>query len=146
MPAAAAACSISIAKSQSVWPACTSLSISSRVTFVTGSGTPSAFAALSPKSKSLRSSTGVNVGVKSRFTPVLLRKDLDLGLKAAKQLGVPLPVTQVTRDLVNKAVEAGHTDCDFAILLEQQAKASGMTLTPENVAVDDGLKKKQASA
>ena len=79
------------------------------------------------------------------FTPVLLRKDLDLGLKAAKELGVPLPVTQRTRDVVNEAVEAGHTDCDFAILLEQQAKKSGLKLKPENVAVDDGLKKKTAS-
>jgi 3-hydroxyisobutyrate dehydrogenase len=78
------------------------------------------------------------------FTPVLLRKDLDLGLKAAKELGVPLPVTQLTRDIVSKAVEAGHTDCDFAILLEQQAKASGLKLAPEDVAVDDGLKTKTA--
>jgi 3-hydroxyisobutyrate dehydrogenase-like beta-hydroxyacid dehydrogenase len=86
----------------------------------------------------------VNLDWTPTFTPVLLRKDLDLGLKAAKQLGVALPVTQVTRDMVNKAVEAGHTDCDFAILLDQQAKAAGMTLRPENVAVDDGLKKKTA--
>jgi 3-hydroxyisobutyrate dehydrogenase len=86
----------------------------------------------------------VNLDWTPTFTPVLLRKDLDLGLKAAKELGVTLPVTQLTRDLVNKAVEAGHTDCDFAILLDQQAKAAGMTLKPENVAVDDGLKKKTA--
>ncbi|HVY63740.1 MAG TPA: NAD(P)-dependent oxidoreductase [Gammaproteobacteria bacterium] len=84
----------------------------------------------------------VNLDWTPTFTPVLLRKDLDLGLKAAKQLGVKLPVTQVTRDLVDAAVAAGHTDCDFAILLEQQAKAAGLTLTPENVVVDDGLKKK----
>jgi 3-hydroxyisobutyrate dehydrogenase-like beta-hydroxyacid dehydrogenase len=84
----------------------------------------------------------VNLDWTPTFTPVLLRKDLDLGLKAAKQLGVPLPVTQLARDIVNRTVEAGHTDCDFAILLEQQAKASGLTLRPENVAIDDGLKKK----
>ncbi|HLF13058.1 MAG TPA: NAD(P)-dependent oxidoreductase [Gammaproteobacteria bacterium] len=88
----------------------------------------------------------VNLDWTPTFTPVLLRKDLDLGLKAAKQLGVPLPVTQLTRDIINRAVEAGHTDCDFAILLEQQAKAAGLTLRPENIAIDDGLKKKQASA
>ena len=84
----------------------------------------------------------VNLDWTPTFTPVLLRKDLDLGLKAAKELGVPLPVTQRTRDIVNEAVEAGHTDCDFAILLEEQAKKSGLKLEPENVAVDDGLKKK----
>jgi len=84
----------------------------------------------------------VNLDWTPTFTPVLLRKDLDLGLKAAKALGVPLPVTQLTRDIVDEAVEAGHTDCDFAILLEQQAKKSKLKLKPENVQVDDGLKKK----
>ncbi|HZF29249.1 MAG TPA: NAD(P)-dependent oxidoreductase [Gammaproteobacteria bacterium] len=84
----------------------------------------------------------VNLDWTPTFTPVLLRKDLDLGLKAAKALQVPLELTQLTRDIVNRAVEAGHTECDFAILLDQQAKASGLTLKPENVAVDDGLKKK----
>ena len=88
----------------------------------------------------------VNLDFTPTFTPVLLRKDLDLGLKAAKELGVPLPVTQLTRDIVDRAVQAGHTDCDFAILLEQQAQDSGLKLQPENVAVDDGLKKKAASA
>jgi 3-hydroxyisobutyrate dehydrogenase-like beta-hydroxyacid dehydrogenase len=86
----------------------------------------------------------VNLDWTPTFTPVLLRKDLDLGLKAAKALGVPLPVTQVTRDVVDEAVEAGHTDCDFAILLDQQAKKSKLKLKAENVAVDDGLKKKPA--
>ena len=84
----------------------------------------------------------VNLDWTPTFTPVLLRKDLDLGLKAAKNLGVPLPVTQRTREIVNEAVDAGHTDCDFAILLEMQAEKSGLALRPENVAVDDGLKKK----
>jgi 3-hydroxyisobutyrate dehydrogenase-like beta-hydroxyacid dehydrogenase len=84
----------------------------------------------------------VNLDWTPTFTPVLLLKDLDLGLKAAKQLGVELPVTHITRELVHAAVEAGHTDCDFAILLDQQARAAGMTLTSENITVDDGLKKK----
>ena len=86
----------------------------------------------------------VNLDWTPTFTPVLLRKDLDLGLKAAKELGVPLPVTKVTRGEIDKLVQAGHTDCDFAILIEQAANASGLKLTPENVAVDDGLKKKSA--
>jgi 3-hydroxyisobutyrate dehydrogenase len=86
----------------------------------------------------------VNLDWTPTFTPVLLRKDLDLGLKAAKQLGVPLPVTQTARDKVDDAVQAGHTECDFAILIDLAAKASGLTLTSENIAVDDGLKKKTA--
>ena len=39
-------------------------------------------------------------------------------------------------------MQAGHTECDFAILIEQAATAPGMKLTPENVAIDDGLKSK----
>jgi 3-hydroxyisobutyrate dehydrogenase len=81
----------------------------------------------------------VNLDLKPTFTPVLLRKDLDLGLKAAKQLGVSLPVTQVTRDMVDRAVKAGHTECDFSVLLMQQAEAAGLELVSENRKVDDGL-------
>jgi 3-hydroxyisobutyrate dehydrogenase-like beta-hydroxyacid dehydrogenase len=86
----------------------------------------------------------VNLDWTPTFTPVLLRKDLDLGLKAAKELGVSLPVTKAARGEVDKLVQAGHTECDFAILIEQAATAAGMKLTPENVAVDDGLKKRSA--
>ncbi len=81
----------------------------------------------------------VNLDMTPTFTPVLLRKDLDLGLEAAGKLGVPLPVTAVTREILNDAVERGHTECDFAIILDMQAEASGLELVPEDVAVDDGL-------
>jgi 3-hydroxyisobutyrate dehydrogenase-like beta-hydroxyacid dehydrogenase len=81
----------------------------------------------------------VTLDLTPTFTPVLLRKDLDLGLKAGKALGVPLPVTELTRALVQRAIDAGHTDCDFAVLLLEQAKAAGMTLTPEDVDVGTGL-------
>jgi 3-hydroxyisobutyrate dehydrogenase-like beta-hydroxyacid dehydrogenase len=74
------------------------------------------------------------------FTPVLLRKDMDLGLSAGKRLGVPMEVAEAARGLVQKSIDAGHTDCDFAILLEEQAKASSLELQPENVDVSDGLK------
>ncbi len=81
----------------------------------------------------------VNLDMTPTFTPVLLRKDLDLGLEAAGKLGVPLPVTAVTREILNDAVERGHTECDFAIILDMQAEASGLDLKPEDVEVDDGL-------
>ena len=81
----------------------------------------------------------VNLDLKPTFTPVLLRKDLDLGLAAGKNLGVPLPLTELTREIVDAAVQHGHTDCDFAVLLEEQAAKSGLSLVPENVEVDDGL-------
>jgi 3-hydroxyisobutyrate dehydrogenase len=73
------------------------------------------------------------------FTPVLLRKDFDLGMAAARELGVPMPVTAAAREPVQAAVAQGRTEEDFAVLLELQAAASGLVLTPEDVAVDDGL-------
>ena len=81
----------------------------------------------------------VTLDMTPTFTPELMRKDMDLGLSAGKQLGVPLPVTQLTRDLVQRTLDAGHGGRDFAVLLEEQAKASGLTLAPEDVRVSDGL-------
>jgi 3-hydroxyisobutyrate dehydrogenase-like beta-hydroxyacid dehydrogenase len=81
----------------------------------------------------------VNLDWTPTFTPVLLRKDMDLGLAAGEKLGVPMAVAQVTRDLVQRAIDAGHTDCDFGILLEEQGKASGMELQSEKMDVNDGL-------
>jgi 3-hydroxyisobutyrate dehydrogenase-like beta-hydroxyacid dehydrogenase len=82
----------------------------------------------------------VNLDWTPTFTPVLLRKDMDLGLAAGERLGVPMEVAQLTRELVQKSIDAGHTECDFAILLEEQAKISGLDLHPEDVEVSDGLK------
>jgi 3-hydroxyisobutyrate dehydrogenase-like beta-hydroxyacid dehydrogenase len=73
------------------------------------------------------------------FTPVLLRKDFDLGLDAARDLGVPMPVASAARELVQAAVAQGHVEEDFAVLLELQAAASGHAMTAEDVPVDDGL-------
>lgn len=81
----------------------------------------------------------VNLDWTPTFTPLLLRKDMDLGLAAGERLGVPMEVAQVTRDMVQRAIDAGHTDCDFAILLEEKAKDSGLDIRPENIEVDDGL-------
>jgi 3-hydroxyisobutyrate dehydrogenase len=81
----------------------------------------------------------VNLDYTPTFTPVLLRKDFDLGLAAARSLGVPMPVTAVTAQLVQASVGSGRVDEDFAILLDLQAAASGLELKPENAAVDDGL-------
>jgi len=81
----------------------------------------------------------VNLDYAPTFTPVLLRKDFDLGLAAARELDVPMPVAAVTAQLVQATVSSGRVDEDFAILLDQQAAASGLELKPENVAVDDGL-------
>src|SRR4051812_24897595 len=72
------------------------------------------------------------------FTPELLRKDIDLGLNAGKTYGVPMPLTSLTRDLVQTLIGHGF-DQDFSQLLLLQAKASGVELKPENVQLSDGL-------
>ena len=87
----------------------------------------------------------VNLDWTPTFTTLLLRKDMDLGLSAAEKLGVPMPVAAAARELVQKAIDAGHTDCDFGIMLECQAQASGMQLSPENVEVTDGLDRSRPS-
>jgi 3-hydroxyisobutyrate dehydrogenase-like beta-hydroxyacid dehydrogenase len=81
----------------------------------------------------------VNLDFKPTFTPVLLRKDLDLGLHAANTLAVPLPLVQLTRDIVQQVIDGGETERDFAVLLLHAAKAAGMQLQPEGKAIDDGL-------
>jgi 3-hydroxyisobutyrate dehydrogenase-like beta-hydroxyacid dehydrogenase len=81
----------------------------------------------------------VNLDFKPTFTPTLLRKDLDLGLYAAKKSGVPLPLVQLTRDIVQQVIEEGETERDFAVLLLHAAKSAGVELQPEGKAVSDGL-------
>ncbi len=81
----------------------------------------------------------VNLDFTPTFTPILLRKDFDLGFAAAHELDVPMPVAAATAAAVQASVSSGRVEEDFAILLELQAQSSGITLKPENVVVDDGL-------
>jgi len=81
----------------------------------------------------------VNLDFSVTFTPELLRKDLDLGLAAGRELAVPLPLASLTRDIVQTLIGTGLGDEDFAKLLVLQARASGLELQPENVTVGDGL-------
>jgi 3-hydroxyisobutyrate dehydrogenase len=82
----------------------------------------------------------VNLDFTTTFTPTLLLKDMDLGLSAAKKFGVPMPVAAATRQVcqVNANVRPG--DIDFATLILEQARASGLEIHPEHVQVSDGLK------
>ena len=86
----------------------------------------------------------VNLDYRPTFTPVLLRKDFDLGLKAARELEVPMPVAALVHEIVQSVIGQGSTDDDFAILLDHQARASGMKLEPENIEVSDGLEEERA--
>jgi 3-hydroxyisobutyrate dehydrogenase-like beta-hydroxyacid dehydrogenase len=81
----------------------------------------------------------VNLDFSPTFTMPLLLKDFDLGMAAAHDLEVPMPVAAVTAALVASALGAGHRTEDFATLLLEQARRSGVELTSENAVVDDGL-------
>jgi 3-hydroxyisobutyrate dehydrogenase len=82
----------------------------------------------------------VNLDFAPTFTMELLQKDFDLGLESAHLLKSPMPVASATRQIVAQAVGAGRGDDeDFATLLLEVARGAGVTLTPENVPVDDGL-------
>jgi hypothetical protein len=50
-----------------------------------------------------------------------------------------MPLTSATQSLVQAAIGRGHGDVDFAALLIEQGRASGVELKPENINVDDGL-------
>lgn len=81
----------------------------------------------------------VNLDFKVTFTPELLRKDMDLGLEAGRNLEVPMPLASLTRELVQSLMGNGYSEQDFASMLLLQAKASGLKLEAENVPVADGL-------
>jgi 3-hydroxyisobutyrate dehydrogenase len=90
----------------------------------------------------------VNLDWTTTFTPELLRKDLDLGLEAGRELDVPMPVTAATREAIQahfgaakrKPNPAEYIASDFAALLETVALGAGITeLKSENVPVASGL-------
>lgn len=82
----------------------------------------------------------VNLDFTPTFTNVLLRKDFDLGLEAGFNLGVPMPVASLTRNIVAQEVGNGNVEQDFATLLMTVARGSGMELVSEDADVTDGLR------
>lgn len=81
----------------------------------------------------------INLDFAPTFTPVLLLKDMDLGLAAAHRLGVTMPVTAITREIIATEVGAGNVDQDFASMIIRAAIGSGIDLQPEGVDYNDGL-------
>jgi 3-hydroxyisobutyrate dehydrogenase-like beta-hydroxyacid dehydrogenase len=81
----------------------------------------------------------VNLDFTTTFTNVLLRKDFDLGLEAAREHGVPMPVAALSAELVTAAIGAGYLTEDFSTLLLEQARRSGVELETDTSFVDDGL-------
>jgi len=81
----------------------------------------------------------VNLDFEPTFTATLLRKDFDLGLAAAREHEVPMPVAATVHQLIQGLVGRGYGDADFAALLRQQADSAGLTLISEHADVSDGL-------
>ncbi|MDE0304062.1 MAG: NAD(P)-dependent oxidoreductase [Albidovulum sp.] len=94
-----------------------------------------------------KSNALVNLDWTTTFTPELLRKDIDLGLEAARRHNVPMPVTAATRELLQSHFGAAslqddpseYLSKDFAAILETMALASGMKLESEETPVPTGL-------
>ena len=81
----------------------------------------------------------VNLDMTPTFTPPLLRKDMDLGLSAARELGVPMPVTAAARECVQSIIGQGYVEEDFATLLLHEAANAGLDISSEEKDVDTGL-------
>ncbi len=81
----------------------------------------------------------VNLDFTPTFTMPLLSKDFDLGLAAAHELAVPMPITSATASIVASAIGAGYRTEDFAVLILEEARRAGVTLVSENAKVLSGL-------
>src|ERR1700736_6280389 len=81
----------------------------------------------------------VNLDFTPTFTGHLLRKDFELGLKAARELNVPMPVSALVHEIVTQLVSRGMGDKDFASLLELEAASSNLQLVADGRHVPDGL-------
>jgi len=81
----------------------------------------------------------VNLDFNPTFTPVLLRKDFDLGLSESDKHEVPMPITNAVRDIVDSCIDRGYAEDDFSTLLLIAAANAGVTLTSESANVKDGL-------
>jgi 3-hydroxyisobutyrate dehydrogenase-like beta-hydroxyacid dehydrogenase len=81
----------------------------------------------------------VNLDFHPTFTPVLLKKDFDLGLAEARKTLTPMPITNLVRDIVETAIGRGFEKDDFATMLLVAAGNAGVELKSENADVTDGL-------
>lgn len=88
----------------------------------------------------------VNLDFSATHTAKMLRKDLDIALGAARQLEVPMPITNLTRDIVEQLIGRGHGSDDFASLVQLAAENAGLKIKSENVDITDGLAQRRAAA
>lgn len=72
----------------------------------------------------------VNDDYSATFTTDMMRKDVDLVLDLADELGVDLPLTRELRPLLEAVSEGGHADEDFiALVLELRRRAGEARLS-----------------
>jgi 3-hydroxyisobutyrate dehydrogenase-like beta-hydroxyacid dehydrogenase len=64
------------------------------------------------------------------FTTELLRKDFDLGLAAARQHEVTMPLAGNVFQLLQAAIGRGYRDADFLSLFAVEAASSGLDVQP----------------
>jgi 3-hydroxyisobutyrate dehydrogenase len=96
----------------------------------------------------------VNLDWTMTFPAGGMRKDMDLGLSIARQLGVAMPVTATTREVLQthfgvatlKPDPDAYLQKDFAALFETLALFAGVKLESENAAVSDGLEPETESS
>ena len=81
----------------------------------------------------------VNLDFHATFTSALLRKDFDLGLAAAREHEVPMPVAAAVHQIIQSLVGNGFGEQDFASVIELQARSAGLQLVSEGAEVSDGL-------
>jgi 3-hydroxyisobutyrate dehydrogenase len=67
---------------------------------------------------------------KADFKLSLMRKDLQLALTCAQQLGVPMPVTSASYEVLTLAANAGLGDLDCAAVLRQMEQMAGSAGPP----------------
>jgi 3-hydroxyisobutyrate dehydrogenase-like beta-hydroxyacid dehydrogenase len=60
------------------------------------------------------------------FDVNMMQKDMDLALELGRQLGVPLPTTAITNELLTAARGMGFEEKDFAVLFNVLATMSGI--------------------
>jgi 3-hydroxyisobutyrate dehydrogenase len=87
----------------------------------------------------------VSLDFQPTLTATLLRKDFDLGLAAARERGVPVPVASLVHQLIQALIGQGYGDHDFAALLQLQANSSGLALQREYADISDGLEVTEAN-
>jgi 3-hydroxyisobutyrate dehydrogenase-like beta-hydroxyacid dehydrogenase len=81
----------------------------------------------------------VNLDFTPTFTWPLLRKDFELGLQAARELDVALPVSALVHQIVVEGIGRGMGELDFAALVVKSYEESDQSIQAENREVDDGL-------